>query len=387
MECTQTEWLSNADYLRQFNRKVAELRIPLSGSIDLTHRCNLRCVHCYLGSRAGRDESDHQELSTAKLLSIIDEITDAGCLNLLITGGEPLLRKDFGEVFRHAKRNGLLVTVFTNGTLITDEVLEIFSDLPPQQVEISLYGATAETYEKITGVAGSFERCLEGIHRLLACKLNVRLKTILMTLNRHEFFDIEKMARDFGVKFRFDAAIFPRFDGDKTPLQLRVPAKEAVEKELCDKDRLRQWRLFFERFQGVAPTDSLYECGAGMTTFHVDPYGTLQPCLMTTEPTYDLLNGSFLAGWRDVMPRIRQKRPGSGYACNACEKKLLCGFCPAFFALENGAEDVRSEYLCAMGHLRFQAITNAQTATQQVGDRNEFPTRAREQASLREAEA
>lgn len=373
MECTQTEWLSNADYLRQFNRKVAQLRIPVSGSIDLTHRCNLRCVHCYVGSGADRDESDHQELTTAKLLSIIDEITDAGCLDLLITGGEPLLRRDFGEVFRRAKTNGLLVTVFTNGTLITDEILELFRDLPPRQIEISLYGATAETYEKITGVAGSFECCLKGIRRLLACKLNVKLKTILMTLNRHELFDMERMARDFGVKFRFDAAIFPCLDGDKTPLQLRVPAKEAIEKEFSHKNRLREWQDYLRGRHGPAATDDfLYQCGAGVTHFHIDPYGSLWPCLMTTDPTYDLLKGSFLAGWRDVMPRIREKRPGSGYACNACEKKLLCGFCPAFFALENGAEDARSEYLCAMGHSRFQAIMNATTWTQQPGDRNEL---------------
>jgi len=388
MECTQTEWLSNADYLKQFNHKVAEQHIPLSGSIALTDRCNLRCVHCYAGSGTGRAESPRQELTTAKLLSIMDEITDAGCLDLLITGGEPLLREDFGEVFRRAKTNGLLVTVFTNGTLITDEILELFSDLPPRKIEISLYGATAETYEKITGVSGSFERCLKGIQRLLACKLNVKLKTILMTLNRHEFFDMERMARDFGVKFRFDAAIFPCLDGDKTPLQLRVPAREAIEKEFSDKDRLREWQDYFQKRRGIAATDdALYQCGAGITHFHMDPYGSLLPCLMTTEPAYDLLNGSFLAGWRDIMPRIREKRAAAGYLCNACEKKTLCGFCPASFALETGAEDVRSEYLCAMGHLRFQAITNPRTATSQEGNRDEPWTRAREEASLREAEA
>jgi len=358
MECTQAKQLSNTDYLRQFSRKAAQQRIPLSGSIDLTHRCNLRCVHCYIGSRAAQ-----QELSAAQLVSILDEITDAGCLYFLITGGEPLLRKDFADIYRHARTNGLLVTVFTNGTLITDEILELFRDLPPRQIEISLYGATAETYERITGIPGSFERCLKGIQRLLALQLNVKLKTVLMTLNRHEFFDIQEIAKEFGIEFRFDPAVFARLDGDKTPLQLRVPVDEAIEKDLSDQDRLRAWLEYFRRRKDLAATDALYQCGAGLTYFHIDPHGDLRPCLMIPKPAYSLLKGSFLAGWRDVMPRIRRKKPGASYPCNRCEKRILCGFCPAFFALENGAEDARSDYLCALGHVRFHAIRNADRAS------------------------
>ena len=363
MECTRTEPLSSADFLSQLNRKVARLRIPLSGSIELTHGCNLRCVHCYLGSRAARHLTDQDELSTEQLVSILDEITDAGCLNLLLTGGEPLLRADFAAVYSHAKTRGLLVTVFTNATLVTDELAELFGDLPPHQIEISLYGATAETYERITGVPGSFKRCLAGIHRLVALGLNVKLKTVLMTLNRHEFFDIERMASDLGVGFRFDAAIFPRLDGDLAPVELRVPVAEAVEKELGDEDRLKAWQTYLERRGEPAPLDEgLYQCGAGVTHFHIDPYGTLLPCLMAAEPAYDLLSGSFSAGWRNAMPLIRKKRAGAGYPCNACENRELCSFCPAFFALENGTGDAPSDYLCAMGHVRSQTLANAETA-------------------------
>jgi radical SAM protein with 4Fe4S-binding SPASM domain len=356
MECAQTDWLSDKEYLQQFNRKVAEQRVPLSGSIDLTHRCNLRCVHCYLGDRESVRGNGKQELDTAQWISIIDQITDAGCLNLLITGGEPLLRKDFNEIYCHAKTKGLLVTVFTNGTMITEGILELFQDLPPRAVEISLYGATAVTYEKITGVEGSFEQCLRGIQSLLDHRINLKLKTILMTLNRHEFYDIETMAKEYGVKFRFDAAIFPCTDGDKSPLGLRVSPEEAIEREFSDGDRSRQWRDFFERMQGFSLPDRLYNCGTGLTSFHVDPYGRLQPCLMVTNLRYNLLEGSFMEGWRDVIPRVRERKAGAAYVCNKCDKMTLCGFCPGFFELENGAEDIFSEYLCALGKCRFEAI-------------------------------
>jgi radical SAM protein with 4Fe4S-binding SPASM domain len=298
------------------------------------------------------------EMNTSRLLSIIDEITAAGCLYFLITGGEPFLRKDFAEIYRHTRTNGLLVTVFTNGTLITDNILELFEALPPYVVEVSLYGASAATYEKITGIKGSYKKCLRGIQQLLAHRVNVKLKTILMTLNQHEFFDIEDMAKEFGVKFRFDAAIFPCLNGDDTPLNLRVSPENAVEKEFSDNERLRNWKDFSKRYQGLPPSDTLYNCGAGLTSFYIDPYGNLQPCLMTTDFRYNLSKGSFSSGWYDIIPTIREKKAGATYTCNQCEKRMLCSFCPAFFRLENGSENIYSDYLCKMGQHRFQILNN-----------------------------
>ncbi|NIM17641.1 MAG: radical SAM protein [Candidatus Aminicenantes bacterium] len=358
MECTQTQTpkLSNKEYLKEFNKKVAQRRIPLSGNLALTHRCNVRCIHCYIREEAATRGNPGKELGTDQWKTIIDKITEAGCLYLLITGGEPLLRKDFDEIYRHARTNGLLVTVFTNGTLISENIIELFNEFPPRAVEISLYGATAETYETITGVKGSFEKCLNGIKRLMDFQINVRLKTILMKQNSHEFFKIEKMVGEWGVKFRFDAAIFPRLNGDKAPIGLRVPAEDAVEKEFSDENRLREWKDFFGRMSKLPVLDSLYQCGAGMTHFHIDPYGNLRPCLMVTDLEYNLVNGSFFTGWNEVMPRIRERKPGTGYGCNQCEKRVLCGFCPAFFNLEKGTEDLYSEYLCSMGQQRFEKI-------------------------------
>ena len=387
MDCPQTDPLSNADYLRQLNRRAAEQRIPLTGSIELTHRCNLRCVHCYLGAHGtGRGRQD-REISTAQWLSILDQATEAGCLNLLITGGEPLLRRDFAAIYRHAKRSGLLVTVFTNGTLISDEIVDLFVDLPPRQVEISLYGATAETYEEITGVPGSFERCLDGIRRLLDARLHVGLKTILMTLNRQEFFAIQEMAEGMGVRFRFDAAISPCFNGDRTPLELRVPPREVVAMEMADEKRLREWRDFYHRQRAMAPAETLYQCGAGVTAFHVDPYGNLSPCLMLDEPSGSLLTRTFRACWEEEIPRLHDKKASAGFVCNTCEMRALCGYCPAFFAIETGAEDARSEYLCETGHLRHQAIVREEAPGRGEGVPDEHRSQTTEETALREAEA
>ncbi len=343
------------DYLKRFNDRIAQNRVPFNGSMDLTRHCNLRCVHCYISPGSGVRAAEG-EMDTAMIVSIIDEVADAGCLFLLMTGGEPLLRHDFAEIYEHARTKGILVTVFTNGTLITEQIAELFHTLPPQAVEISLYGASAETYEKITGVGGSYERCLEGIRLLLKRKINVKLKTILMTLNSHEFFEMERVAKDLGVRFRFDSAIFPRLNGDKTPLDLRVSPEEAVGKELHSRERLNDWLEFEKKYGNRQTPGALYSCAAGLTSFHIDALGHLQPCLMTPHLRYDLASGSFMTGWREVIPAIRRKRPNAGHACESCENRNFCGYCPAFFRMENNDEDLRSEYLCAIGNGRARAI-------------------------------
>jgi radical SAM protein with 4Fe4S-binding SPASM domain len=179
-----------------------------------------------------------------------------------------------------------------------------------------------------------------------------------MSLNKHEFFDIENMAREFGVKFRFDPSLFPRFNGDKTPLDLRVSPDEAVEKEFSDMTRAKNWKIYFEKTRGSLWSDNLYHCGAGVTSFHIDPYGILKPCLMSNNFSYNLSEGSFSKGWNNIISGIMDIKANDVYNCNICEKRYLCDFCPAFFGWENGAEHIRSEYLCAIGNNRFQKIHN-----------------------------
>ncbi len=356
MECAGNRWVADREYIEEFGRRTARLRIPLSGSIDLTNRCNLRCVHCYAGPQSSVSGSVGTGMETQRLLSLVNEITEAGCLFLVFTGGEPLMRPDFAEIYRHSKSKGLLVTVFTNATLITDEVMRLFDDLPPHTVEISIYGASAGTYERITGVKGSYGRCVEGIRMLTKRRIDVRLKTVLMNLNEHELSAMEEMAAEYGARFRFDAAIFPRFNGDRAPLDLRVTPEEAVRKEMSNSERLREWREFFERFRDSGAPDTLYKCGAGLTSFHIDASGNLMPCLMSTAHKFSLSQDSFMSVWNSAVARVREEKAEVDFVCNKCENQIVCGYCPAFFGLENGAENVPSAYLCAMGGQRFQMI-------------------------------
>jgi radical SAM protein with 4Fe4S-binding SPASM domain len=354
MDCIQTDPISDDQYLEWFFAKTRAQRVPLSGGIELTWRCNLNCVHCYLGAQSVIRKDRHKELTTDQWIGIIDQVTKAGCLHLLITGGDPLLRKDFKAIYTHAKKNGLLVEVFTNGTLITEDVLSLFQELPPLMVEITLYGATGATYEKITGVKGSYKKCIQGIEGLLKNETALTLKTMLISHNCHEFYDIENMAKAYGVRFRFDSTICGCLSGDKTPIKFRVNPEEVVEKEFSNPKRGEEWLKLYER--PSSNSDALYVCGSGVGVFHVNPYGFLQPCGWVQHLMYDMVNGSFEEGWHKVIPAIRELKLSPDSRCSGCAKKKLCGFCPPLFKIENGREDEPSEYVCSLAEQRWLYI-------------------------------
>src|SRR5215831_2575170 len=170
-------------------REKAELdqkRIPIEGTLETTYRCNLNCVHCYVNEPAGSVEERERELSLERLKQLIDEIVAEGTLFVLFTGGEVLLRPDFPDLYLYARAQGLLVTIFTNGTLVTDRIADLFAEHRPDKVEISLYGMTRETYDRVTRVPGSFDKCIAGIKRLVERGVPLTLKTMALAWNHQE---------------------------------------------------------------------------------------------------------------------------------------------------------------------------------------------------------
>jgi MoaA/NifB/PqqE/SkfB family radical SAM enzyme len=165
------------DFSNRIHRKAVtgDKRVPVNATFELTYRCNNSCVHCYCNLPAGDKRAKASELSLEEIEKIFDELKEMGCLWLLITGGEPLLRDGFSQVYLAAKRRGFIVTVFTNGILVDDEVTELFRQFPPFFIEITMYGATRETYEKVTRIQGSYDLYRRGLERLLKMDMPVQL--------------------------------------------------------------------------------------------------------------------------------------------------------------------------------------------------------------------
>ncbi len=351
MDCPHIPIIPYQTFSERIYTKGAKERIPLVGGIELTERCNLKCAHCYIAY-----DPKKKEMSSEEIFHTLDEITDAGCLWFLITGGEPLVRDDFLDIYTYAKKKGLIVTLFTNGTLITPYVADCLKEFMPFIVEITLYGITKETYEKVTGVPGSFKRCREGIDYLLERNIPLKLKTMVMTLNKNELWDMMDYAERSGLEFRFDPALNPRLDGSKNPCSLRISPEEVVELDLADEKRSKEWREFCKKFISPPQSDYLYNCGAGVSSFHVDSYGQMSVCIMSRYQSYDLLQGSFHEGWNDFIPQFLDQKPKNDYKCGQCELISLCGQCPGWAWLEHGNPEASVEYLCQIAHLRAEAF-------------------------------
>lgn len=329
---------------------------PYAGMMEVTFRCNLNCAHCYVNLTDSNDKAIEEELTSQEICHIIDEIVEAGCLWLTLTGGEPLLRKDFLDIYRYAKEKGLLINIFTNATLITPKIADYLKAWKPFVVDVTLYGVSRETYERVTGVPGSFKRCLRGIDLLLERNIAVSLKTVAMTLNHHELREIKEYAEKVGVDFRFDALINLRLDGGKKPAELRLSPEEVVAIDLADEERSEAWKEFWQTFDCPPASDNLYTCGAGLSSFHVDPYGRMYLCGMARNSGYDLRQGNFRTGFYDFFPAVRAKKISKDYRCRNCRLMSLCGQCPGWAELENRDQEAPVDYLCQIAHLRAEAF-------------------------------
>ncbi len=219
-----------------------EKRVPFSFDLEITARCNNDCRHCYINLPAADEDAQRHELSLAEIGSIASQAVDLGALWVLLTGGEPLLRKDFCDIYLLLKKKGLLVSLFTNACLITEKHIELFKQYPPRDIEVTVYGISQETYEAVSRKPGSFARFKHGLDLLIENGVKVRLKAMALRSNVHELPAIAAFCRQHTSDyFRFDPLLHLRYDGDprrNAEIMLeRLAPEEIVAIEQADEER------------------------------------------------------------------------------------------------------------------------------------------------------
>jgi radical SAM protein with 4Fe4S-binding SPASM domain len=345
-------------------------RSPISFDIEITARCNMDCRHCYINLPAGDNEALLREMSIDEIAYIASQAVDMGAVWCLITGGEPLLRQDFSEIYMMLKRKGLLVSVFTNATLFSDEHIRLFKKYPPRDIETTVYGVTKETFERVTRRPGSFEKFMNGLNMLTDNGIRIRLKTMAIRSNLHEQNEIAEFCRartkDF---FRFDPQLHLRFDGnekrnDEIRSERLTPA-EIIELETSDKERFGALTkncgtLINEEFAHMN-CNHLFHCGAGKGSFNVSYDGRFRLCssLWAEGTTCDLRENRLEYAWNDLVPRVRDMRSDKKSfleTCRKCAIVNLCLWCPAHAHLETGGLDGATPYFCEVAHTRAAAI-------------------------------
>lgn len=344
------------DFSTAFHAKLESTRTASDVTIEVTRRCPLECAHCYNNLPMGDQEARRGELTVEEHRRLLDELADAGCLWLLYTGGEIFARHDFLDIYTYAKQKGFLITLFTNGTLITPRIADHLAEWRPFNVEITLYGATRETYEALTGIPGSYNRCLRGIRLLRERGLPLTLKTVAISINKHEVGAMRKLADELGVHFKFDAMMTPRIDCSQSPLAVRLEPWEIVKMDLEDPARVAEWQRLAGRYERVRdaehPSDEVYECGGGVNGCAFDPEGKMSLCVISHQDKYDWRRGTLEQGWGQFIRDVRGKKVTRVTKCTACRIKDMCGMCAAHAELENGDAEEPVDFLCHVAHLR-----------------------------------
>ena len=300
-------------------------KIPISGGLELTHRCNLRCVHCYVAS-------DHypKELNTNEWFQIIDQIADAGCFWFYITGGEAMIRPDFLDIYLHCKKKGMVLAVLSNATCISEKIADTFAEYPPKVVDISMYGATEETFDRVGKVKFGYRRFIQGLERLLVRKIPFKLKTIALRENLEEVHRMRRFAESLGVSFRYDSIVNARLDRSLSPFNHGLTPKESAGLEGSDPQKRKKWKHYCSTRLEPPQNDKVYQCGAGKSTFNIDPYGRLSVCLLSRRPNYPVLEGSFLEGWNVAVQKEISRKRTEVEKCNTCDMHALCGNCQGY---------------------------------------------------------
>jgi radical SAM protein with 4Fe4S-binding SPASM domain len=355
------EQLSYGAFSAELHQRQAGERVPLQVSIEVTRRCPLECLHCYNNLPMGDMDAKRRELTKEEHFRVLDELVEMGCFWILYTGGEIFARKDFLEIYTYAKQKGFLITLFTNGTIINEQIADYLKEWPPFAIEITLYGRTRETYEALTAIPGSYDRCLRGIRLLKERGLPLKLKTVATSINKHEVMAMRRFAEDeLGVEFKMDGQINPRIDCSQSPLAVRLTPEEVVALDMAapkgKSEYLRLAKHDLENPPNLSLIDTIYHCGGGMTGFALNAYGEMGICVISQHETFGIRESGVQQVWENALLGLRARKRTQITKCVQCRIQSLCGMCPANGEMESGNRETPVEFLCQVAHLRAAAV-------------------------------
>jgi radical SAM protein with 4Fe4S-binding SPASM domain len=355
------EQLSYGAFSAELHQRQAGERVPLQVSIEVTRRCPLECLHCYNNLPMGDMDAKRRELTKEEHFRVLDELVEMGCFWILYTGGEIFARKDFLEIYTYAKKKGFLITLFTNGTIINEQIADYLKEWPPFAIEITLYGRTRETYEALTAVPGSYDRCLRGIKLLKEQGLPLKLKTVATSINKHEVMAMRRFAEEeLGVEFKMDGQINPRIDCSQSPLAVRLTPEELVAIDMNMPKGISEYRRLaerdLERPPNLAQIDTVYYCGGGMNGFAINACGEMGICVISQQKTFDIRASGVRTVWEKSLLDLRTQKRTRVTKCVECRIQSLCSMCPANGEMENGDRESPVEFLCHVAHLRAAVV-------------------------------
>jgi AdoMet-dependent heme synthase len=316
--------------MQEVSDRALRLGVPFSAQLDLTYRCNEKCVHCYL------DHDDHGEMTTTEIKRLLSEMAEAGVFILTLSGGEIFLRKDFFEILEHARALTFCIKLKTNAVLIREAQAARLRDLGVESIQVSIYSHRPEVHDAITKVPGSLRRSIDAIRFLKSQGLKVIMANVLMTPNMEDHHGVRALADELGAECTLDPTVTPMMDGDRSILKLNA-GEPALQRLFRDEAYVGNVAEFCA--PPLAPDESSMDalpCSAGHTACYVSPYGEFYPCVQFPLSCGNVRQQSFLDIWRNSaqLKEVRSIRLRDLSSCSQCAHGSSCTRCPGLAFME-----------------------------------------------------
>ena len=342
-----------------------DIRAPFTAGFELTAKCNLNCVHCY--AKPGRN---HVDMTTEEVIHIFDTLVERGLLDAYFTGGEIFTRPDFEEIFIHAKTCGVLISLLSNITLLNRHHIDLFKEYPVEVISTTMYGYSEESYERVTGVKGSYKKFMDALELLEHSGIKFELKYVAMEQNYEDVYKMREFGKKLGVPMVIILDVHPMSDGSTEPMKFRLTPQDAFEFDIKDDGRRAFWQdvakdllsgeikkrpqRTIERFE----KGYLYPCSIANQHIFITSDYKMQGCVRASYRQFDLRKGSFDEGWAYLQREFVDKKSTKEYKCNSCQDIRFCEHCVANFMLAYGDEEHVDPFFCEVASLRRQFVDN-----------------------------
>lgn len=329
-----------------------KIKHPFRGGIEITTGCNLKCRHCYVD-----DKSFYDYLSYDDIVKILDKMFDAGVLFIYFTGGEVFTRKDFKDIYIYAKKKGFMITILTNGTLINDEVIDIFNKYPPLLVSISIYGCSEKSYDLVTNSKGQFSKFKRTLELLDKNQISFELKFIIFKENYNEYDEAKNLAEYYDVPFSYTLEFFPTLGGNLEPIEKFMLDDNTILEFEEKKAKISYlWEVNSDKkniYDSYGDFKPLFLCSIDCGNFFIDKDGNLYPCnkLRIKNQKSNIVHNDFKEVYKSFS-EYKLMEASKNYPCLKCSYIGICNPCPAINLLANGDLEKPPKKLCKLNKLR-----------------------------------
>lgn len=336
-----------------------EIRAPFSAGFELTAKCNLNCVHCY-----AKSDRMHQDFTTDEFKEIFDTLIERGMLEVYFTGGEIFTRPDFEDLYMYAKKKGVLLVLLSNITLLTQRHIDLFKEYPIELISTTIYGCSEKTYERVTGVKGSYDKFMTALNLIRRNNIPLELKFVMLRQNMDDRYKIREFGKSLGVEMMVSSGIHPESDGTLAPMESRLTPEDAFEYDWKDPDRSQFWKdvakkiltgeltLIPSRTKQRFAEMYLYPCSIAHQHVFITSDLHMQGCVRASFKRYNLRNGCFDEGWKFLQQEFLDKKSSPDFSCRHCKDIRFCEQCTANFAQLSGDEEKPDKFYCEVARLR-----------------------------------